>query len=109
MINVGAYPYDYDWLPEEKRQAILDWLNDATKTRDSYFENSRSFVNEIAKAYRGYYKDQCARIRSAVSILEALGIMAEYNWAGHRREWILATYADAEMEENWQFQCADYD
>lgn len=45
----------------------------------------------------------------AVSVLRILGVAPTYGWIGHRGEWFYPTAADVEMEEDWRFQCADWD
>lgn len=107
MVHPWRYPNNYDWLPTDKQAAILQWFERQTIISNKLYEGSTNFVNEIATSYFKQYQTQCKRVDAAQELLEEMGIFVEYNWAGHRGEWILATYADAEMEEDWQFQCAD--
>nr|DAH88087.1 MAG TPA: hypothetical protein [Caudoviricetes sp.] len=37
--------------------------------------------------------------------LQRCGVFMEYDWVGHRDEWILATRADAEKEFDYRCSC----
>ena len=50
------------------------------------------------------------RFEDSMSIAKALakvGIYFEYNWPGHRGEWILATRSDAYDFEDYTLSCRD--
>lgn len=97
MINPSDYPANYDWLSEEDKEIILKCAN--TLLQDIKDKNTPEFMKEWAKEQLKivYYACLDNNIRLA------------YNWSGHRNQFILATELDAEMEQDWQFQCADYD
>lgn len=85
-INFCKYPANYDFLSEEEEREILDYLNEGDDWRDHLTDEKKAYVAEL----------QCDR-----------GIACEYDWAGHRGEWFLATIDDAEMEDDWRWQCSD--
>ena len=83
MIDVSVYPSNYNFISKREYEEILKKLNSG--------EDFFSLEN------RDYAKS-----------LEERGIFARYGWPGNRRKWILATYQDAELYEDYMFQCADY-
>lgn len=85
-MDYENYPDDYDFLDEGEYEEILAYLNDGDTEDERYSDEHREYARELVSR----------------------GIAARWGWSGHRHEWILATYDDAEAEEDWWYQCADY-
>ena len=79
------YPNNYDFLAEGEASEILSYLNAGSTWQELLSPEKKAYARQ----------------------LQERGIAARYGWAGHRGEWFLATVRDAEMEEDWRFQCAD--
>lgn len=82
-IEIEKYPSNYNFISKREYKEILNKLNSG---EDTFSHEKRDYAKS----------------------LEERGIYAEYNWPGHRKQWILATYYDAEMYEDWLYQCSDY-
>ena len=80
------YPDNYDFLSEQEKKRILDYLNVGEKYCEERHNQERI----------GYVRE-----------LERGGIAARYDWAGDRGAWILADQERAEMEWDWRWQCSD--
>lgn len=89
-MDYENYPDNYDFLSDEEYNEILDYLNEG---EPGYEDGQR-----CSQEHRDYAHE-----------LQQRGIAARYDWSGDRRQWILADYARAEAEEDWWWQCADYD
>lgn len=109
MINPSEYPDNYDNLSENFQVKTLKWFNNRQRAIQKAQEMQRTFVQDIAKNGREREKALYAEMRAVKDYLSKVGIKVEYNWTGHRREWFFATYYDAEMEDDWHSQCADYE
>lgn len=103
-IDENEYPQNYDWIPQDKQDAIVDFLNDSEKNRMSVFNMARS-KNPAAKKHAAFleqqWRERCAAHHAIENLLESLGIKAEYDWVGHRGKYFLATYDDALAEQDY--------
>lgn len=77
-MDLSLYPDNYDFLSEEEKNDILDYMNDDTIP----VEDKHAYAQE----------------------LENDGIMVGFDWAGDRGKWILVDYWRAEKEEDWRWQ-----
>ena len=109
MIGLSEYPLDYNHLSKEFQDKTLEWFTDHRKALQRAREMQSNFVPEISKRGIEWERALTAEIHTVKDYLSKVGIKIEYGWAGHRGEWFFATYEDAEMEEDWIFQCTDYD
>lgn len=91
-IDWSKYPANYDWLNEEEKNEILEYLN----VGDDNWKNREIRYNEERREY-------------ARKLYEERGIAVEWNWSGHtcRGRWILVDQWRAEEEWDWMLQCAD--
>lgn len=97
IINENDYPQNYDWLPQEKQQAIVDLANNLYKRRSTMFLTCSQFntSSEQRNALKRQFDSVCERERGMWDTCDALGIKFEYGWVGHRGMYFLATYNDA--------------
>lgn len=107
-IVEDTYPENYDWLPKDKQQAILNYLTDAKEQSDiwymRYLQNQNTPNADIYKKIWQEYFDKCDAI--AYFLARTLGIYIEYNWCGHRNKYFLATYNDAVAENDYYYDIA---
>lgn len=77
MFHSEDYPVKYFWLTQNEINGLLmDFDEMPIETAFEYQRELRKF-----------------------------GVFMEYDWVGHRDEWILATRADAEAEEDYRYSC----
>lgn len=102
-IDETKYPHDYDWLPTDRQQAIIDYLNDLSESRMRTFALGRSSItkkSEHKEFIERQWQEYCDKEDGALDLLDALGIKVEHDWAGHRG-WFLATYNDALAQQEY--------
>ena len=103
-VDENEYPQNYDWLPLEKQQAIIDMMQENAESRAHMFKLARS-KTRVAEKYRDFAERQwnkrCDRENAMLDILEVLGIKVEYDWVGHRGTYFLATYDDALAQQDY--------
>jgi hypothetical protein len=103
-VDENEYPQNYDWLPQEKQQAIIDMMQENSESRANLFKLARS-KTRVAEKYRDFAERQwskrCDRENAMLDILEVLGIKVEYDWVGHRGTYFLATYDDALAQQDY--------
>lgn len=101
-INENDYPQNYDWLPQEKQQAIIDVMNENCDSRVRLFRMARSKdFQKHADFLECQWRKRCDRENVMLDILDALGIKVEYDWVGHRGTYFLATYDDALAQQDY--------
>lgn len=96
--DVEIYPENYDNIPTQWQQVILDYLNDSQELAETYYKKhyENKADKETKEKYLNLYQHQMDLQCGAKNILSVLGIHAEYNWPDHYHEWILATKEDAQ-------------
>lgn len=101
-VDENEYPQNYDWLPQEKQQAIIDMLNETSDSRLRLYRMARSKdFQEHADFLERQFQKKCDREYAMMDMLDALGIKVEYDWAGHRGTYFLATYDDALAQQDY--------
>lgn len=104
-INENEYPQNYDWLPQEKQQAIVDTMNELYQDKLETFGMARSKSSALTEEYHNFleemWKNKCQREYGMMDMLDALGIKVEYDWVGHRGTHFLATYDDALAQQDY--------
>lgn len=103
-VDENEYPQNYDWLPQEKQQAIVDLANSLYKRRSAVWRIAHS-KSDTVKKHRDFLMRQwesiCEREDGVWDICDALGIKLEYGWVGHRDTYFLATYNDALVQQDY--------
>lgn len=101
-VDENEYPQNYDWLPQEKQQAIIDTLNETSDSRLRLYRMacSKDF-QEHADFLERQWQKKYEREYAMMDMLDALGIKVEYDWAGHRGTYFLATYDDALAQQDY--------
>lgn len=105
MISVYEYADDnqaYTILNEEQRQKVIDMLNHKLERIVKMRVSNNDFWAEDIKRNQ-------AELDGMRSVLDALGMKVAQGWIGHRGTFFFPTYEDALAEEDWEWQCADYD
>lgn len=64
-------------------------------------EHDKKLITDSLNACHGEGKDKCLRL------LRQSGMMPAYSWIGHRGEYFYPTWMDAEMMQEWRYQCMD--
>ena len=104
-IDENEYPQNYNWLPQEKQQAIVDIMNELYQDKLETFRMARSKSFTPVEGYHDFleqmWKNKCQREYGMMDMLDALGIKVEYDWVGHRRTHFLATYDDALAQQDY--------
>ena len=101
-VDENEYPQNYDWLPQEKQQAIIDMMNENSDSRARLFRMARSKdFQKHADFLERQWSKRCDRENAMLDILEVLGIKVEYDWVGHRGTYFLATYDDALAQQDY--------
>lgn len=93
-IDVAKYPENYDWLPREVQENMIQYLNDMFK---------RVVENRGTPMEDKYRTLLCG----ALNALATLGIHVEYGWCGHRDTYVLATRGMAELQEDYLMDMMD--
>lgn len=96
MIDISEYPLNYDFLSEEEKTAILEHANGTLKIIRN--ENLSELMRDTVRR----------NLIGFLSVCEIDGIKVVYDWFGHPNQFSLATMQDADMQQDWYFQCADY-
>lgn len=101
-VDENEYPQNYDWLPQEKQQAIIDMMNETRDSRSRLYRMARSKdFQKHADFLERQWKKMCDREDAMLDMFDALGIKVEYDWAGHRGTYFLATYDDALAQQDY--------
>lgn len=99
-VDENEYPQNYDWLPLEKQQAIIDMMNENSDSRARLFRMARSKdFQKHADFLERQWSKRCDRENAMLDILEVLGIKVEYDW--HHGTYFLATYDDALAQQDY--------
>ena len=103
-IDEASYPHDYDWLPADKQQAIIDYLNDLRDRSLRTFRLSRSSIckkSEHKDFIERRWRELSAKEDACLDLLDFLGIKVESGWVGHCDGYFLATYNDALAQQDY--------
>lgn len=101
-VDENEYPQNYDWLPQEKQQAIIDMMNETSDSRSRLYRMARSKdFQKHGDFLERRWKKMCDREDAMMDMLDALGIKVEYDWVGHRGTYFLATYDDALAQQDY--------
>ena len=95
--DVLEYPEDYNYLTEEQKIIIVNYLNAVQDLADRYYE--KHLQDEDTAEHERYlklYNQTMSELTGAKSAYTTMGVRVEYNWPGHYHKWILATRADAQ-------------
>lgn len=103
-VDENEYPQNYNWLTQEKQQAIIDMMQKNYESRATMYKLARSKTH-LAEKHRDFaecqWEKMCGREHAMLDILEVLGIKVEYDWVGHRGTYFLATYDDALAQQDY--------
>ena len=98
--DIDKYPENYDFLQEEERCKILNYMNETQERANRYY--NRYLENPDNKKALLLYQHTLTNLSGSKNAYATLGIMVE-NWS-LGGAWILATKEDAEnyneQEEN---------
>ena len=99
-INIQStdlYPPDYEWLTPEEKEKILSYMNGMQALANRYYQTYMDNIEECEElgTYIKQYNHTVTSLTGSKNAYATLDIMVEYDWPGHRGEWILATYDDA--------------
>lgn len=101
-INENDYPQNYDWLSQEKQQAIIDMLNENRESSWRLYRMARSKdFQKHADFLERQWHTRLDRENAMVDLLDAIGVKIEYDWIGHRGTYFLATYDDALAQQEY--------
>lgn len=101
-VDENEYPQNYDWLPQEKQQAIIDMMNETSDSRSRLYQMARSKdFQKHADFLERRWRKWCDREDAMMDMLDAIGIKVEYDWVGHRGTYFLATYDDALAQQDY--------
>lgn len=104
VLRYRDYPENYDWLPQEKQQILIEYFNKEQskiiKMRIQKYSN-RIYLEDFALRqdlddYIGFLQS-C--LYAARDTLQEIGICMEYSWIGDRDKWILVDLDRALFEE----------
>ena len=95
------YPDNYDKMQDAYKNAILDFFADQQKRANDYYEEhiTAETAEERSKLL-GLYNHQLDVMIGAKLVLACIGIKMEYNWPGHKGEWIMATANDWDKDDS---------
>ncbi len=104
--EVESYPGNYDWLSDQEKSIIVNYLNGVQNLANRYYNQ---YLDELAKKannnkdadvekYLRLYNHTITSLTGSKNAYATLGIMVEYDWPNYRGMWILAT---REMAENY--------
>lgn len=104
ILRYRDYPENYNWLPQEKQKALIDYFNKEqskiNKMRIQKYSNIiyvKSFTSH--KDLKDYINLLQSNLYAARDALQEIGIYMEYNWIGDRSKWILVDLDRALFEE----------
>lgn len=101
-VDENKYPQNYDWLSQEKQQAIIDMMNETSDSRSRLYRMARSKDFQKHNDFlERQWKKMCDREDAMMDMLDAIGIKVEYDWVGHRGTYFLATYDDALAQQDY--------
>lgn len=105
-IDENMYPKNYDWLPKDKQQVILNYLADIKEQSNIWYMHYLKNQNTpnahfYEKIWREYFDEGDAITHF---LARTLGVYVEYDWCGHRDKYFLATYDDAVAENEYLFE-----
>lgn len=103
VLDFTDYPDNYDWLPQETKNKILDFFNTRQKEVDDLRYKRFKYDNTIYYKSNAQNDEQLANHKQselyvARNALRLVGIFVEYGWLGNSREWILVNYDRALSE-----------
>lgn len=99
-------------LPTEMRDMILRQFEYKQHKADIFYKRyyymEKHSKNETqVELFKKHYNEAVSNLRGMQEILATMGILVEYDWPGHRREWFFPTYDEVLGYEDFLFQCAD--
>lgn len=103
-IDENDYPQNYDWVPEDKQQVIIEFMNGLRNRTMRTFQLGRSSVakkSEHKNFIERRWRELSAQEDAILDFLNALGIKLECGWVGHRDTYFFATYNDAIAEQDY--------
>lgn len=101
------YPENYDWLPQEKQEAIIKALNYAYDKIEQFKKDRAAIDTEqhdagiklmVADDRINHAQIQ---LQGMITMLDAMEIKVERGWYGRRDTYFLCTALIAEMEWDW--------
>ena len=97
-IDENNYPQNYDWIPEDKKLAIIDFMNDLNNQCMQMFQLYRIRQHKMLEQQdyidRRYF-ELCAKEDACIALLDSCGIKLRKDWVGHRGSYFFVTYDDA--------------
>lgn len=108
--EVESYPGNYDWLSDQEKSIIINYLNGVQNLANRYYDQ---YLNELAKKanndkdtdvqkYLRLYNHTITSLTGSKNAYATLRIMCEYDWPGHDQKWFLATKEDAQNYNEFQ-------
>lgn len=108
FIHTEDYPLSYEgMLSPEQRIRIVAWFKMKQNRANGCYKNANSYSREnVNYIYFTQEGDKLMKeIDGAVNCLRSIGVMMEYGWVGHREEWFMATAYDAELQDDYLYDC----
>lgn len=106
-IYPEKYPENYDWLPQEKQEAIVNALNyvynkiEQLRKDRAAIDSDRHDAGLVRMVADDRITHAELQLKGMISMLDAMGIKVERNWYGRRNTYFLCTALIAEMEWDW--------
>jgi hypothetical protein len=108
--EVESYPGNYDWLSDQEKSIIVNYLNGVQNLANRYYNQ---YLDELAKKannnkdadvekYLRLYNHTITSLTGSKNAYATLRIMCEYDWPGHDHKWFLATKEDAQNYNEFQ-------
>lgn len=100
--DVNLYPDNYDFLPADKQEKIIGYMNGIQDLADRFYKQHQEVLlddnpdnDADHDKYLRMYNHQITSLTGSKNAYATLGIMVEYNWRGHYHRWALVTKEDA--------------
>ena len=91
---VSQYPENYDFLTQEEKDTILNYMNGTQNLAERYYERHNHEDTEENNKWIRMFNHVMTLQTGAKNAFSILGIKVEYNWPTQYHKWILATKED---------------
>lgn len=110
MPNFYSYENELVFtLPQKIQDNIIDFLNQIHRIADEYWTKAFYAENESSKKYclekYHYFTDKENTIIRTLNIMEIYPIIG---WAGHHDSYFFPTTEDCDIQDDWYWNCGEY-
>ena len=99
--KIEDYPVNYDFLPIQVQNSIVEYFEYTMSTARSYYRQFLSAEEPEKARYYALYCQELDNISGAKDAMAVTGVMVEYNWPNHEHKYFLANRQDAIDYEQW--------